>query len=231
MLRAFIFEEILCYWGTVKEIITDNGTAYIATLDWLASRYGINHIHISTYNSQVNSIIERQHYTIHKSLVKTYEGNVSLWPVIVPHIFWADWATIQKSTGYSPYYMAHSIKPLLPFDITLATFLIPNMATPLSTAELIAICTHQLQKHEDNLAHIKDNVLAAYLTSVRQFERQFKNTIQTISFKPGDLVLVRNSAVEMDLGHKMKPCYFRPMCQEFLQNFLDHLCLFLITVR
>jgi hypothetical protein len=210
-LGAFIFKEILCCWGAVKEIITNNGTAYVTTLDWLASRYGINHICISAYNSQANGIVEWQHYTIRKSLVKTCEGNVSLWPVIVPHIFWANRATIQKSTGYSPYYMAHGVKPLLPFDITLATFLVPNMATPLSTAELIAIHACQLQKREDNLARIKDNILAACLTSVWQFERQFENTIQTISFKPGDLVLVRNSAVEMDLGHKMKPRYFRPM--------------------
>jgi hypothetical protein len=94
MLGAFIFKEILCHWGAVEEIITDNGTAYITTLDWLASRYGINHIHISAYNSWVNSIIKQQHYTIHESLVKTCEGNISLWPVIMPHIFWANQVTI-----------------------------------------------------------------------------------------------------------------------------------------
>jgi hypothetical protein len=31
-LGAFIFEEILCRWGAVEEIVTDNGTAYIALL-------------------------------------------------------------------------------------------------------------------------------------------------------------------------------------------------------
>jgi len=50
-LGAFIFEEILCRWGAVGEIVTDNGTAYVATLDWLATRYGIRHIRISAYNS------------------------------------------------------------------------------------------------------------------------------------------------------------------------------------
>jgi len=32
-LESFIFEEILCKWGAVKEIITDNRTAYIAALN------------------------------------------------------------------------------------------------------------------------------------------------------------------------------------------------------
>jgi len=36
---AFIFKEILCRWGMVGEIVTDNGTAYIAALDWLIDRY------------------------------------------------------------------------------------------------------------------------------------------------------------------------------------------------
>jgi hypothetical protein len=40
-LAAFIFEDLLCRWGAVEEIVTDNGTAFIAALDTLANRYGI----------------------------------------------------------------------------------------------------------------------------------------------------------------------------------------------
>lgn len=40
-LAAFIFEDILCRWGAVEEIVTDNGTAFVAALDTLADRYGI----------------------------------------------------------------------------------------------------------------------------------------------------------------------------------------------
>jgi hypothetical protein len=40
-LGSFIFEDILCRWGAVGEIVTDNGTTYVAALDWLSSRYGI----------------------------------------------------------------------------------------------------------------------------------------------------------------------------------------------
>jgi hypothetical protein len=57
-LGAFLFEDILCRWGAVEEVITDNGTPYVAALDWLADRYGIRHIRISPYNSRANSIVE-----------------------------------------------------------------------------------------------------------------------------------------------------------------------------
>jgi hypothetical protein len=176
-LSAFLFEEILCRWGAIEEIVMDNGTAYVTALDWLAERFGIRHIHISAYNSCANGIIERQHRTIRESIVKACEGNIMKWLVVVPYAFWADWATTCKSTGHSPFYMVHGVKPVLPFDITLATFLIPNLANPLSTAELIATHTHQLQRCEDDLTVIHSNVLKSRFESVWQFERQYEGTI------------------------------------------------------
>ena len=116
-LGNFIFEEILCRWGAVSEIVTDNGTAYIAALDWLADRYGIRHIRISAYNSQANGIVEQQHRTIWESIFKTCEGDDSRWPTVAPFAFWADRATVRKSTGYSPFYMVHGVEPILPFDL------------------------------------------------------------------------------------------------------------------
>jgi hypothetical protein len=107
--------------------------------------------------------------------------------------------------------MAHGIEPLLPFDITLATFLIPDLTHPLSTAELIATRARQLEMREDDLAAIHDNVLKSRLASVRQFERQYQNSIVAYDFKPGDLVLVRNSGLDSALGLKTKPRYFGPM--------------------
>ena len=53
-LGAFIFEEILCYWGGLKEFVTHNGTPFITALDWLAQMY---HILIKV------SIVNPQHHT------------------------------------------------------------------------------------------------------------------------------------------------------------------------
>ena len=43
-LASFIFEDILCHWGTLAKIVTDNGPAFIQALDVLADRYNIWHI-------------------------------------------------------------------------------------------------------------------------------------------------------------------------------------------
>ena len=50
--------------------------------------------------------------------------------------------------------MTHGIEPILPFDLTLATFLVPNLTSPLSTADLIATRARQLQTRDEDLAAI-----------------------------------------------------------------------------
>ena len=76
-------------------------------LDWLKERYHINHVRISAYNSQANGIVERRHYDVQEALMKAAEGNASKWHEHAYSVFWAERITIQRSTGYSPYYMVH----------------------------------------------------------------------------------------------------------------------------
>jgi hypothetical protein len=141
-LGAFIFEEILCRWGGVEEIVTDNGTPFVAALDWLAQKYGITHIRISAYNSKANGIVERSHRTIRDSLVKACNGDITQWPHFVHHIFWADRVTTRRSTGHSPYFMAHGVEPILPLDITEATFLLPDISSSLDTCSCRSNALH-----------------------------------------------------------------------------------------
>ena len=206
----FIFEEILCRWGAVEEIVTDNGSAYVAALEWLSTKYGIRHIRISAYNSRANGIVERQHRTIRDSLLKTCGDDLSKWPVHAPHVFWADRVTTRHSTGHSPFYMTHGVEPILPFDLALATYLVPNPTSPLSTVDLIAIRARQLQIRNEDLATIRDDIVKSRLAAAQKFERQFAHTIKTSNFTLGDLVLVRNSAVD-NTHQKMKPRYSGPM--------------------
>jgi len=59
--------------------------------------------------------------------------------MVAPFIFWADRATTHKSTSHSPFYMTHSVKPILSFNITMVTLLIPDINELLTTDDLLAI--------------------------------------------------------------------------------------------
>jgi hypothetical protein len=141
---------------------------------------------------------------VRDSIFKACEGEEFRWPMVAPFAFWADHTTTCKLTGYSPFYMVHGVEPTLPFDLTQATFLVPDLTQPLSTNDLLAICACQLQKRPADLAAISHHILTSCHTSAHQFEKQFTNTICNFNFTPGDLILICNMNLGMD---KMKPQY------------------------
>jgi len=64
MIGDWIFEDILCRWGALREIVTDNGPQFIKAMEYVAKRYHIKHIRISGYNSRANGIAERPHFDV-----------------------------------------------------------------------------------------------------------------------------------------------------------------------
>jgi hypothetical protein len=135
---VFIFKEILCRWGVLEEIITDNGPAFVEALSWLAEQYGIHHIRISPYNSQVNGIVERRHLDVREAIMKVCDREERKWLTATHTIFWAECITTHKALRHSTYYIAHGVKPLLPFDLAKATYMVPPQLA-MSTTELIAL--------------------------------------------------------------------------------------------
>ena len=201
VITSFIFEDILCHWGAVSELITDNGPAFVQALDVLASRYGIHHIRISPYNSQANGVVKQHHYDVWEAIVKSTLGGEIHWSATAHSVFWAERITILKSTGLSPYFMVHGIKPLFPFDLSKAMFLVPVPDTDdITTPILIAWQAHQLQKHWEDIDTIHEQVLLSWFASLKHFEQQFKNWIRQQDFSPGDLILVCNSQIEKELN-------------------------------
>ena len=68
-----------------------------------------------------------------------------------------------------------------------------------------------LAKHKDHIEHIRQKVSKNKLDDLLRYEREYGHTIKVYDFKPGALVLVQNTAVEMSLDKKMKPRYLGPM--------------------
>jgi hypothetical protein len=138
MISVFIFKEILCHWGALEEIITDNGLAFIEALNWVAEQYRIHHIHISPYNSQANRIVEHHHLDVREAIMKVCDGEEKRWLTATHTVFWAEWITTHKALGHSAYYIAHGVEPLLPFDPTEAMYMVPPQSAT-TTTELVAL--------------------------------------------------------------------------------------------
>jgi len=209
-LAKFFWEEIICRYGAIAQVVTDNGPEVKGAFEELLRRYGIPQIHISAYNSKANGVVERGHFIIREGIIKSCKGNLNQWPSKVPHAFFADKCIIRRSTGFSPYYLLYAVDPVLPFDLTESTFLVQGFKTGMSSEELLALRIQQLEKHQDDIDQAADMIRRSRLQSKENFEKHFQYRITNQVYKPGTLVLVRNSQIEKELSKKSKPRYLGP---------------------
>ena len=207
-----IYEDILCRWGTLKVIVTDNGSSFIAAAKWIADKWGIKHIHISPYNSQANGSTERPHWDVRQMLYKaTGAQNVSKWFWFLDAVLWADRITVRRRTGWSPYYMITGAHPILPLDAEEATWLVKPPNGVINEDELIGMRARSLAKHRIHVKQMRKRIDQDKLRRLKAYEKDYAAVIKDFAFKPGDLVLVRNTEIENSLNKKMKPRYNGPM--------------------
>jgi hypothetical protein len=209
-LARFILNNIIYRWGTLLEIVTDNGAPFVKAMDYLAKHYHIKHIRISGYNSRANGLVERSHFDVRQALFKASDGDQSKWSSSAYAVFWAERVTVRRRMGCSPYFATTGTHPLLPFDIAEANYLLPPPDAVLSTTDLIARRAIALQKRRPQLAELHGRVYDARRKAAFIFEKEHAASIRNYDFKLGDLVLIRNTAIEKALNRKMRARYLGP---------------------
>lgn len=206
----FLWEEIFCRYGAVGQITTDNGPEMQGAVSQLIERYGIPHIQISAYNSKANGVVERGHFTIREAIVKACQGNIRNWPDFVHHAFFADKVTVRRATGFSPFYLLHGVHPVLPFDLTEASFMVDGFTRHMTSEDLLALRIRQLEKRPEDLAAASETLKRNRFKSKAQFEKHFHARMRHNALEPGTLILVRNNTVEKSMDRKDKPRYNGP---------------------
>jgi hypothetical protein len=210
-LGDWIFQDVLCRWGTLAEIISDNGRSFVAALSHLEHKYHIKHIRISGYNLQANSIVKRSHFDIQQAMFKVADGNQNKWSQVAYSVFWSEHITIRKRMGCSPFYAATGVHPILPFNIIEANYLLPPPDSLLLTMDLVVRRAITLQKRADDLTLLHAHVHNHHNCTATRFEKEHSVTICNFDFKAGALVLIRNTAIEKALNRKMQPHYLGPL--------------------
>ena len=89
-ISKFLWEQIICRYGHISEIITDNGSEFKGATEVLLQRYGIPQIKISPYNKHSNGVVEQGHFTIREAILKDCKEDIRQWPKKVHLAFFAD---------------------------------------------------------------------------------------------------------------------------------------------
>ena len=209
-LAKFFWENIYCRYGAPIQVVTDNGPEVKEAFEKLLKRMGIPQIRITPYNHHANGVVERGHFILREAIVKACKDKISDWPTKVPEVVFADRVTVNRVTGFSPFQLLHATEPILPLDLVEATFLVEEFKSGMSTESLLAARARQLAKHPEDVERAAEVLKKARFASKEHFEKRFFKRLTRATFKPNDLVLVRNMAIEMSHDRKHKPRYLGP---------------------
>jgi len=207
----FLLEEVICRWGCPQWLVTDNGKPFIAAVKWLQVKYGIMGIRISPYNSQANGTVEVGHRDIRQSVSKATDGDLKRWFWFLPQVIWADRITVRRGLGCSPYFAVCGAHPVIPLDLEEATWLVEWPDTIVSTDELIGLRARALAKHTYHVEEMRERVHKFKESDAYRYAEKYKHVIKDYKFQAGDLVLVRNTAVEDSLNSRNQDRWNGPM--------------------
>ena len=114
-----IHQNILCRYGRVKKIITDEGKEFInASLEFIYRLWSIAPILTGGYRSQANPV-ERWHRTLHPAMTSLSTKFGADWNRYLQAVVFNTNVSICESTGFAPYYLRFGQEPSLPQDVPL----------------------------------------------------------------------------------------------------------------
>jgi len=201
---SFLYEDIICRHWCPKELVSDNGSAFISqVIEAVLEQHQIKHRLISPYHPQSNGLVKRFNRTLCTALAKYVQVLEEDWDKFIPFILFAYWTTRHNTTKFEPFSLVYGRQAITPLDLLLEA---PEEVKEDEEFEnqVLRRTFELIDTLEPDLEMAKKNIERS---QQRQEERQpaAKSAQQ---FKVGDLVLKFKHTKEG--GSKFQPKWVGP---------------------
>ena len=194
-IAKILYREIICRHGAMESLLSDRGTAFLSdVIKSLCKLFEIKRLHTSSFHPQSNASCERMNSSILNSLRCHLNGKHGEWPNYIAPILAAYRASVcTKSTHYSPYFLQHGRTMRLLADQAIA----PEVKPRGKTAE--EYITKMLPRIELARQIARENALEHQSAMKERFDK----TAQDPTYKPGDLVWLRQFKTREGISPKL----------------------------
>ncbi|MBW0560995.1 hypothetical protein O181_100710 [Austropuccinia psidii MF-1] len=144
-------------------------------------------------------MVERGHEQLKGALVKMCGENGSKWKEYLPIVTLADRISTKRTTGYSPFELQFGQQAVLPIDIETNTYLVTEWNKISTREELLEERTIQISEKEETILAATEKLRDSRHKSVQYLDKTMEHRLRN-PLKPGDLVLVYNTALESQWG-------------------------------
>jgi len=201
----FIKRDIICRYGLLRKIITDNGTNLNnKMMGEMCEEFKIQHHNSTTYRPKMNGAVEAANKNVKKIIQKMivlYKD----WHEMLPFALHGYQTSVRTSTGATQFLLVYGMEVVLPFEVE-----IPSLRI---LAESGLKESEWAQARFDQLNLIEGKRLAA-MSHGSLYQKRVKNAfdkkVRTRRFNEGDLVLKKVSQALKDNTGKWAPNYEGP---------------------
>jgi hypothetical protein len=186
----FLWQDVICWFGCIPQITTDNGTEFQGAVNVLARKYNITVIRISPYNPAANGMIERSHRTWINSIWKLCGNKKNRWSCWFYPAVWADRVTTRRTTGYSPYYLLYGKPHLFPYNIAEETWYTVDWHGIEMTTDLLAIRALQIRQMHADRQEVSNRIQKSRIQAAEQHATKNAHRLVSGKYTKGELVLV-----------------------------------------
>jgi Integrase zinc binding domain/Integrase core domain len=158
-IAKFLFEDVMCRFGCILQLTTDNGSEFEGIVQVMADKYNVPIVCTAPYHPEANGMIEQHHQTWIGSLFVACKGNLSHWSHYFHACMWADQVTTKQTTSHTPYYLLYGKHHIFPFDITDASWYTLDWHSIKTTEELLTIQAIQLAHRDDDIKEASEALL------------------------------------------------------------------------
>ncbi|KAK4699062.1 hypothetical protein P7C70_g7204, partial [Phenoliferia sp. Uapishka_3] len=198
----FIETDLLCRFGGFFRAVVDGGPEFKKHVIETLTSAGVEISTIAPHNSEGNAKVERGHIEITDVLAKVCGNNPKRYHESLDRALFADRTSIQRTTGLSAFQFLYGIEPILPIDITEATWMTEEWHKIHSRVDLIAARCRLLEQKEDRLELARKQVYESRLKGVLYMDRKNAHLMRA-ALQPGDWVLAQNMRKASQHGLKL----------------------------
>ena len=196
---TFIFNNIICRYGMVEQILTDQGVNYESRLiKQLCSLVGSDKLRTSTYHAPGNGTAERPNKTLKPNIAKFVNDKHDDWDRYVQLAISAYNNSFHSTIKMTPYEALFGRKSVIVADVILN-----NQLPPDTKLRDISEFVKALRSHADFVSQVvRENTLIAKERQKANYDRFIKCSNE---FKVGDYVKINNCRRHIGLSKAFEP--------------------------
>ncbi|XP_057757888.1 uncharacterized protein LOC130976943 [Arachis stenosperma] len=188
---SFVWKYIICRYGILRHIITDNGRQFTNhNFKLFLQNLKINQHFSSVEHPQSNGLAEAANKVLLHALRKKLDEAKGLWAELVPEILWSYNTTVQTSTKETPFRLVYGSEAMIPLEISQQ-----SLRTQVENHD------QARQAELDLVEEVRSTAALRHRALQQQLGRRYAKKVLPRSFDIGDLVLRKTEDARQPSAH------------------------------